>query len=468
MSAADPRPGARRPALGRPALTTFNAPAGSRQRIPMNASTEKNAGSNLTEIAEYTDTAAALADLRQRYQGLVVDVSTPKGLKEAKAMTFELRTLRTTLEKRRKELKAPIIERGKLLDDEAKRITAEIVALEEPIDVQIKAEEARIEEEKLRKLEQERQRVEAIQNRITEIRNLPSTLVGKPSVIIQGKLARLREEVLDEDEFAEHYQTARDALDACIARIEQQLQAQLDHEAEQRRIEAERAELTRMREENERLQREAEERRRADEERERAARAEQERKEREAREAEEQRVATIRQKINTAAQAAEDLDGRSAQFIASRKDRYLVFLHENQTFDFQEFGDEWMRASRASLAGIDTYLAAAQEAERIENERRAEEERRLQAERDRQAAEQKRLDEQAEKLRREKAEAARKAEAERLANIGLREAAEAAVAWFVDEGRDDEQVCTDLKFALSNDTAASIGKPARGKKAANA
>mgnify|MGYP000576626776 CR=1 FL=1 len=92
-------------------------------------------------LAEYSPTAAALADLRQRFAGVVWDVTTTKGNNEARAARLELVKLRTSLEAKRKELKAPALERSRLIDAEAARITGEIVALERPIDEQIKVAE---------------------------------------------------------------------------------------------------------------------------------------------------------------------------------------------------------------------------------------------------------------------------------------------------------------------------------------
>lgn len=381
-------------------------------------STEKTAGSNLTPIAEYSETAAALADLRARHAGVVYDITVPKEMRAAKEARAELRGLRTGLEKKRVEIKAPALERCRLIDAEAKRITAELVALEEPIDVQIKAEEARAESERLAKLEAERLRVEAIQQKIQAIRDVPAGLVGKPSVVIAGQLANLQKTVLDEDELGEHFLAARDALDAAISRVNLLYIDQVAHEAEQKRIAAEREELARIRAENERLQREAEERRLADERKAAAERAEAD------------RLAQVeRDRL-----AAEERAQREAEQAAR---------------------DEAARAEREAQEAADRA-------------RREQEQAALQAERERQAAEQRKLDEQAAQLKRDQQAAAKKAEADRLANLGLREAAEAAVAWFIDEGRDDEQVCTDLKFALSNDTAAQIGKPAHTKRAVRA
>jgi hypothetical protein len=127
-----------------------------------------------TAIVEYTATEQALAELRTRYEVAVFDVSTSKGLDAAKAARAEIRGYRVSLEKMRVELKAPVIAHGKLLDDEAKRITAALVELEDPIDAIIKAEEKRKQEEKV-----ERDRIEAA--RIAEIRAKVAAIVASPN-----------------------------------------------------------------------------------------------------------------------------------------------------------------------------------------------------------------------------------------------------------------------------------------------
>jgi len=377
-------------------------------------STEKTAGSNLTPIAEYSETAAALADLRARHAGVVYDVTVPKEMRAAKEARAELRGLRTGLEKKRVEIKAPALERCRLIDAEAKRITAELVALEEPIDVQIKAEEARAESERLAKLEAERLRVEAIQQKIQAIRDVPGSLVGKPSVVIAGQLANLQKTQLDEAELAEHYVTATDALAAAIARVQELLAAVHEHEAEQKRIAAEREELARIRAENERLQREAEERRLADERKAAAERAEAD------------RLAQVeRDRL-----AAEERAQREAEQAAR---------------------DEAARAEREAQEAADRA-------------RREQEQAALQAERERQAEAQRKLDEQAAQLKRDQQAAAAKAEADRLANLGLREAAQAVVDHF--EGQVKPKCIYDLAAVLDNTATARTVN--RGKRSAAA
>ena len=76
------------------------------------------------QIVEYSSTAAALAELRSRYAA-PFDVATAKGMALAKEARAEVRGYRTALETLRKEIKAPALERCRLIDDEAKRITPE-------------------------------------------------------------------------------------------------------------------------------------------------------------------------------------------------------------------------------------------------------------------------------------------------------------------------------------------------------
>lgn len=128
------------------------------------------------KIVEYNETAAAIAVLREKYC-TVFDVTTTKGMTAARETRAEVKGYRVTLEKVRVELKAPALERTRLIDAEAKRITAELLAIEEPIDETIKAEERRKEEEKAakaraefaRQAEQARIEIEARQAEVARL-----------------------------------------------------------------------------------------------------------------------------------------------------------------------------------------------------------------------------------------------------------------------------------------------------------
>lgn len=145
----------------------------------------------LTQIAEYSVTTAELAKLKARFEGVTYDVSTTAGLDTAKKDRRELVALRTALEAKRAEIKAPALAQCNLIDSEAKRIKAEIVALETPIDTIIKQEEARKEAEKAEKARIAAEAQKVLDDKIIEIGKLPLRCIGKDSGEISLFLAAL-------------------------------------------------------------------------------------------------------------------------------------------------------------------------------------------------------------------------------------------------------------------------------------
>lgn len=111
-------------------------------------------------IIEYEPIAGALASV-EKYRGLVCDVTTPKGLAEAKAAHREVAALRIALEKTRKKVKEDVLARSKLIDGEANRIFALIAAIEDPIKTQIEAEERREQEAREAAIKAEQDRLAA-------------------------------------------------------------------------------------------------------------------------------------------------------------------------------------------------------------------------------------------------------------------------------------------------------------------
>lgn len=248
-----------------------------------------------TSIAEYSATDAALAELRTKYEAVVFDVTTTKGMDQAKKARAELREHRVSLEKERVRIKAPALERCRQIDSEAKRITAELEALEEPIDQQIKKEEERKAAEKAERERIERERIEAINARFNEIKALPLVAVSATADEIREQIEEA--DLIETQSFPEDLRAAaeyekRIAINALRAALDRRLMA--DEEAA--RIQAERAELERLRAEAAAVQ--AEKDRLAEEERQRVleeerrkeaqARAEREAAERAAREAREE------------------------------------------------------------------------------------------------------------------------------------------------------------------------------------
>lgn len=275
-----------------------------------------------TQIVEYSKTEAALADLAQRYKGVVFDVATTVGMTTARKGRAEIRGYRTALETLRVEIKAPALERCRLIDAEAKRITAELIALEEPIDALIKNEEQRREREKAEKERQERERVERIQAAIAKVGNDAASMAGKSSEQIAVAIETVS--MFEVGEWAgEFKEQAQAAKDAARAKLDELHAAAVAHEEEQARIKAERVELARLKAEQEQRQleeqiRNAEDRRKREEE-ESAARAKIEAEERAARERilEHQRKADAERaeadRIAREKREAEELEARRKQ-----------------------------------------------------------------------------------------------------------------------------------------------------------
>lgn len=222
----------------------------------MNAQVQAEVGPAL-EIAEYNPTAIALTDLAARFKGVVYDVTAPDGMKAAKEARNEIRSYRTALEKRRKELKEPALRRAKLIDEEAKLLTERIVALEQPIAQQIEAEEQRIENEKRAREEAEQRRVQQIIGWINDIKLAPARATSFQAGAMEEALLLLKRREIG-PEFAEFQKEAEGERAIAIATLTTMLAGARAQEAEAQRIAEERAELAR-------LQKEAKERAERDE-----------------------------------------------------------------------------------------------------------------------------------------------------------------------------------------------------------
>lgn len=268
-----------------------------------------------TEIVEYSKTEAALADLGQRYKGVVFDVTTREGMQAAIKGRAEIRKYRTSLEDLRKAIKAPALRRCQVIDEEARRITKELLALEEPIDEQIKKEEQRKLDEKMaaQRAEEARLKAEEEARKKAEEERLAAERAA-----IDAERAKLEAEKRERDE--------------------QERQARLKLEAEEREA--------RLRiEEQERISR--------------LAREEADRKAREAREAEEAR--------QRAALKAEEDRLRSEREAAERERRAA----EDAARRLREEQEAKDRAARAEQEAKERAEREAREAEERERQRKA-------------------------------------------------------------------------------------------------
>lgn len=197
------------------------------------------------QITEYSQTVAALALLREKY-ARPFDASTTKGMEEAREARATLRSYRTSLEATRKEIKAPALDRCRLIDDEARQINNELVALENPIDAVIKAAEKRKAEERAAKERAERERVTHIQAALDSIRQAPVRAVGKCAVELRESIAKLDEVKPDPAQFLEFLPDALTVIAEARAALVTMLKDRERIEAEQQRLAEQRAELERQ------------------------------------------------------------------------------------------------------------------------------------------------------------------------------------------------------------------------------
>ena len=200
-----------------------------------------------TQIQEYSTTDAALIDLRQRMSKAVYEVNTAKGMEAAKKDRAEVRGYRVALEKMRVELKAPALERSRLIDAEAKRITAELEALEQPIDEQIKKEEQRKEAERLAKIKAEADRIENIREMIAEL--FADQVVAnssRDSLAIDAAIEGITAIVIT-PAFMELADEAKKSKSVTLALLSELRDAAFVREQEAARLKAERQELDRLR-----------------------------------------------------------------------------------------------------------------------------------------------------------------------------------------------------------------------------
>jgi hypothetical protein len=121
------------------------------------------------KLVVYTDIRKDLAVFEEEYSSIIIDCSTPKGMKSAKDCRKEIKDARLNLEDLRKETKAPVLAKGKQIDAEAATIKEKLDVLYTKFDDSIKAIENKKEidaakavkeqEDKLHDLEQREQAI---------------------------------------------------------------------------------------------------------------------------------------------------------------------------------------------------------------------------------------------------------------------------------------------------------------------
>jgi hypothetical protein len=181
--------------------------------------------------SEFRKQDAVIADLREKCTGMTV---AKDGYKTVKAARIEVKNLRCQVENLRKDLKADVIERGKIIDEEATRLKNLLIPIETALEKEEEAEEER-------KAAEARAKVEA------EERQLQQRIDALTAINVTPDIKALK--AMDE-EFFEHY--VRDLkVQAEVKRIETEAAA-----AEAARIAAEAEKIRLAQIEADRIERE--------------------------------------------------------------------------------------------------------------------------------------------------------------------------------------------------------------------
>lgn len=190
-----------------------------------------NTNNAVAVVKYFSDTEAGLVKLREEKGSLVFDYKTPEGMAAARKTRGELVTMRTTLERLRKEKTAPHLEAQRAIKAEADRITEEILKLESPIDKEInliEKEEARI---KAVKAEEKRLAIVAIVAKIDNLKNLPLQERKADAKRLEEVLDVVIKTQITEAEYLEYFDDAVYQLNKVIAELQDMLDQRLTEEA---------------------------------------------------------------------------------------------------------------------------------------------------------------------------------------------------------------------------------------------
>jgi len=168
--------------------------------------------SNELKVLQYDEFKAKLDEVKNTCDFLP-DVSTDEGYQKSKRVSLDVGKILTALEKTRKDLKADALEYGRKIDGEAKSISAELIAFQEP------HKEAYKQLDNAKK-EREAKRKADIEDRVRSIRELPELMRESDSDGIKCALqSMIDEECLDFFEYTDQALKARNSSKDKLAKM---------------------------------------------------------------------------------------------------------------------------------------------------------------------------------------------------------------------------------------------------------
>jgi len=219
-----------------------------------------------TDIAEYRPHEEQIVRLETTYAKLVVDCSTSEGLASAKEVRVDIRDVRYALDKTTKTALVPYQQKVKeaqarvnQVKEFGETLKSRVLAIEEPVDEAIKAEEKRIADVKAERERVEAERVEAIRAKITRFSSVAAAYASRSAADVAGILQGVKESVILPEEYGEFEAEGSIARDNAIEQLEALHKAAIDREESAAKLLAQQKELDELREKQRLADAEAEE-----------------------------------------------------------------------------------------------------------------------------------------------------------------------------------------------------------------
>lgn len=208
-------------------------------------------------LAQFKEAETTLVGLAEKYRAVAYDVTTTKGMAEAKAARADLRDNgRLFVTKAETRIKGEVNDLKRVMAAEVERLVGIVKPHEDAIDAQIKAEEQRKADEKAERERLAAERVAQFQAKLDKIASYPRLLEGRSLEAMEGAIATVEGITIGED-WAEFADRARDAMAKALTemravadrerqRIENERRA-AELQAQQEKLERERMEFMRQR-----------------------------------------------------------------------------------------------------------------------------------------------------------------------------------------------------------------------------
>lgn len=187
-------------------------------------------------IEEINAVEKTVSALEKEFKGVVYQIETTEGMREACKARATIREPRYALQKMQKEAKVPLNDLKRAIDEQAGALIERITAVEDPVHTQIANEEARKEAEKKAKAEAEEKRKAAIEERINDMRESVALVAGRSAADIAIAIGDIESVVVDQT-FGEFQPRAETAKAATLVRLRGLHTAAVSTEAEAKRLE---------------------------------------------------------------------------------------------------------------------------------------------------------------------------------------------------------------------------------------